>query len=78
VTYDREVEEFHYRRLTSRTAIDTPMGRAEISADECLLYSVGGDHENNGGTDHTGIVAGGDFVIWPPVKSLERAAGLVD
>ncbi len=78
VTYDREVEEFHYQCLSSPTSIDTPMGRAEIPADECLLYSVGGDHENNGGTDHTGIVAGGDFVIWPPVKSLERAAGLVD
>jgi len=38
-----------------------------------LLYSVSQNNE-----DDRGLSAGDDIIIWPPLKSLERNAGLLD
>lgn len=76
--FDTDVGTFHYRRITDRMPIDTPLGRAWIEPGQCVLYSVGGDHEDGGGWRYSGAAPGGDYVMWPPIKMIERNAGLLD
>jgi hypothetical protein len=75
--YDKEVAAFHYLFLKSRQALDTQFGRLWIEPDQkqCLLWSVGQDHEDNRASPHTDDGLTGDIVIWPPIKALARQAG---
>ena len=44
-----------------------------MEKDECLLYGVSQNNE-----DDRGLNAGEDAIMWPPLKTLERNAGLLD
>ena len=79
--FDRELKPFIYFLVTKDTSIDTPAGRLWIKpADkECMLVSLGQDHEDQRGAAHSeeGATAGEDIVLWPPIKAMERKQGLV-
>ena len=53
--------------------IETIRGNVSVDKGQCLLYSVAIDDEDN-----RGLNAGQDFILWPPLKSLERNAGLLE
>ena len=76
--FDINLGPFQYFLVNSeRVPIDTAAGRLWIDpADkQCLLYSVGQDHEDHRGATHSddGAAVGNDIVLWPPIKSLQRA-----
>jgi hypothetical protein len=73
VLYSAPVGPFHYRTIGDRTKIETKLGEVWVEAGQCLLYSVSIDDEDNRGTN-----AGTDIILWPPLKSLERIAGLLN
>ena len=75
--YDKELLPLKYRLLDQRQAVDTPAGRLWIEAGEGLLWSQGQDHEDQRVVQHTDDGAAGDIMIWPPVKALQRAQGLI-
>lgn len=77
--YDKEQGPFHYQMLKARQALDTQFGRIWIETDEkqCLLWSVGQDHEDSRAAPHTEDGISGDIVIWPPIKALARQKGLL-
>jgi hypothetical protein len=79
--YDQRLGPFIYFLVTSDASIDTSQGRLWIKADakQCLLLSLGQDHEDQRGASHSddGAAPGEDIVLWPPIKSLERQQGLV-
>ncbi len=64
--------QFHYRLIEKKTMISTLRGNVAIESGECLLYGISQNGENDGGTD-----ADLDTIIWPPLKTLERNAGLL-
>ena len=64
---------FHYRALDKNIKIETIRGNVSVDKGQCLLYSVAIDDEDN-----RGLNAGQDFILWPPLKSLERNAGLLE
>ena len=45
---------------------------------DALLYSQGQDHEDDRGDEASIDGAKGDLIIWPPVKVLARAQGLIE
>jgi len=73
--------QFHYRLIQKKkdelnqkkTIISTMRGNVAIEYGECLLYGLSSNEENDGGLD-----ADTDSIIWPPMKSLERNAGLLN
>ena len=71
--YSFPVGPFHYRRIEKKTKIDTKLGDVFLKKGECLLYSVAIDEEDHRGTD-----TATDIVLWPPIKTLKRNAGLLD
>ena len=71
--YTYPVGGFHYRRIEKTTKIQTLAGAVLLKDGDCLLYSVSNNNE-----DDRGLNAGKDIIIWPPLKSLERSAGLLD
>jgi hypothetical protein len=74
--YDKGYGSFVYRYLGSdRRPIDTPFGR--VFATGCVLYARGGDHADDGFTEHDPTGEAGDLVLWPPVRALAREEGLV-
>ena len=64
---------FHYRLLDEEIKIETKRGNVLVNNEECLLYSVSIDDEDN-----RGFNAGQDIILWPPLKLLERNAGLLE
>jgi hypothetical protein len=76
--FDVEFLPFRYRIVDSRFAVDTPEGRVYVEPGSCILYSKGRDHVDGRGSQHTSDGAAGDIVMWPPVRTLQREAGLVD
>lgn len=75
--FDKSYGTFRFRRLDSDQSVDTPAGRVWIKAGEALLYARGVDHADNMASNHTEDGSNGDIVIWPPIRALEREAGLV-
>ncbi len=71
--YSYPVDNFLYRRITKDTRIVTKSGDVFVKDGQCLLYSVSVNNE-----DDRGLNGGEDMIIWPPLKSLERNAGLID
>ena len=71
--YEYPVGPFHYRQIKKETKITTKNGEILLKDGQCLLYSVFVDDEDN-----RGLQALEDIVLWPPLKSLERAAGILD
>jgi hypothetical protein len=76
--YDKQLGPFKYRVLTARHAIDSEIGRGWVESGEALLYSQGQDHEDDRGDEGSIDGAKGDLIIWPPVKVLARAQGLIE
>ncbi len=79
--WDKQLQTFKYRLLSGRTAVtvggETLWIEATSEKKEALLYSVGQDHEDNRAATHTDDGASGDILLWPPVRVLERNAGLL-
>ena len=70
--YNAPVGHFHYRRIDKKTALVTENSdRLWIDANACILYSVAADNEDNRGSNEAT-----DLILWPPVKVLERNAGI--
>ena len=59
-------------------SIDTVNGRVWIESGAGLLYSVGQNHSDDRGREHTEDGLGGDLVYWPALRALEREQGLID
>jgi len=76
--YDRDYGPFKFRYFDERRPIDTPFGRVWVPQGECVLYSVGQNLEDDLIVEHTDNGTGGDLVIWPAVRTLERNENLVD
>ena len=77
--YERALGPFRYRQITARHAINTPLGsKVWIEPGECVLYGQGQDHTDNFADTHTDDGSAGDMVMWPPMKSLYRAQGLME
>jgi hypothetical protein len=69
--YDREYGAFRYEYLGSRTrGVETATERVEASG--CLLYAVNDDNVSNNAARHAEGGNLGDFVLWPPIRSLMR------
>lgn len=71
--YEFPVGSFHYRKITKDTKITAKNGEILIKKGNALLYSVFTDNE-----DDRGLHTGEDILIWPPLKSLERSAGILE
>jgi len=59
--------------IHKKTMVSTLLGNVPIAGGECLLYGISVNEENDGGLD-----ADLETIIWPPLKSLERRAGLLN
>jgi hypothetical protein len=79
--WDKRLDTFRYRLLSSRTAVSVNGDELWIEASsensQALLYSLGQDHEDNRGARHSNDGATGDILLWPPVRVMQREAGLV-
>jgi hypothetical protein len=75
--YHKELQTFRYYLLDNRHAIATPAGRVWVEPGQAMLWSQGQDLEDQRGARHTNDGADGDMVLWPPIKALERAQGLI-
>ncbi len=75
--YDKDLSAFTYKLLDRRQSIDTAAGRLWVESGTPLLWSKGQDLEDQRGATHTDDGANGDIVIWPPIKALQRAQGLL-
>lgn len=75
--YHRELEPFRYTLLDRRQAVDTAAGRLWIEPGQALLWSQGQDLEDQRAARHTDDGASGDMVLWPPIKAMQRAQGLI-
>jgi hypothetical protein len=73
--FDKEFKPFKYRVLDARTALDVAGQRIWLEKDEAILYSLGQDHEDDRGAEHTDDGSDGDIVFWPPIKALLRERG---
>ncbi len=71
--YTGSAGKFHYRLIHKKTMVSTLLGNVPIAGGECLLYGISVNEENDGGLD-----ADLETIIWPPLKSLERRAGLLN
>ena len=70
--YNAPVGHFHYRRIETKTAFETKNSdRLWIEPGSSILYSVDADNEDDRGSSEKK-----DLVLWPPVKVLERKAGI--
>ncbi|MCH2152695.1 MAG: hypothetical protein MK089_05080 [Phycisphaerales bacterium] len=72
------LDSFRYRVLRKETSLDVGVERLWLEAGEALLYSLGGNQEDDLGAEH---VDGGDeqdIVLWPPVKALLRQEGSIE
>lgn len=75
--FHKELQPFRYYLLPGRQAVDTPAGRLWIEAGQAVLWSQGQDLEDQRAIRHTNDGVADDMVLWPPIKALERAQGLI-
>ena len=75
--FDRDLRSFRYRVVSSRTSVDTAEGRLWIEKDQALLYGAGQDNFDDHAAQHTDDGSDGDVVLWPPIKAIARAQGLM-
>lgn len=59
---------------SQRRAVDTPLGRVWVEGG--VLYARGSDHDDDGVREVSEDGATGDFLVWPPLRALERREGL--
>ena len=71
--YAHPVGPLSYRKINERTKVETKRGDVFIDKGQALLYSVSVDDEDNRGEN-----AGTDIILWPPLKTLERQAKLLE
>ncbi|MHC4949185.1 MAG: hypothetical protein ACYTG1_13170, partial [Planctomycetota bacterium] len=76
-SFDKDYGRFCYRRLGSRTAVDTRIGRLWLEAGQGLLYSRGQNFEDDRGAEYTPDGAEGDIILWPPLRVIARQEGLL-
>ncbi|MHC4217398.1 MAG: hypothetical protein ACYSU7_02975 [Planctomycetota bacterium] len=76
--YDENYRPLRYRLLTRAESIDTPAGRLRLDEAHALLYSLGLNHQDARGREHSDDAADGDLVLWPPIRALSRDQGLLD
>jgi hypothetical protein len=76
--FDREFLPFRFRLVGGETPIDTAMGRVWLEDGTPLLWSRGPDNLDDRGNPHAPEGPSGDIVMWPPIKALQREAGLLD
>ncbi len=76
--YDEEYGRLRYRLVTSRTSIQTLLGRLWVEADNGILYSRGTDQKDDRAGEHSDDGSSGDIVLWPPIRALSRQQGLID
>ena len=70
--YAYPVGVFHYRKIDKKTRIEVSKLEMFVQAGQCLLYSESLDNEDDRGLD-----GGKDLILWPPLKMLQRKAGLL-
>ena len=71
--YNAPVGPFHYRKIDTKTALDTENSdRLWLEPNSCILYSVAVNGKDNRGSDENE-----DLILWPPLKILERNAGII-
>lgn len=75
--YDKQLGPFQYRVVRQRQSIDTPEGRLWVEPDGAIMWSQGQDHEDQRAAQHTDDGVAGDLVLWPPIKAMQRAQGLI-
>lgn len=73
--YDKKYGRLQFKQLRERQAIETPLGR--VWATGCLVWALGGNHEDDDGAQHSNDALVGDLVIWPPIRALAREQGLL-
>ncbi|MSR68754.1 MAG: hypothetical protein EXS17_00155 [Phycisphaerales bacterium] len=73
--YDKKYGRLQFKPLRDRQAIETPLGR--VWATGCLVWALGGNHEDDGGAQHSTDALVGDLVLWPPIRALAREEGLL-
>lgn len=71
--WDPAYGRWQYQRLDSPRAIECEYGRLQISG--ALLYARGVDKEDGSAAKATVDGVSGDFVAWPPLRAVDRAAG---
>ena len=72
--FNAPVGHFHYRRIETETALETlDRDRVWIEPGSCILYSVAEDNKDSRGSDQKN-----DLILWPPVKTLIRNAGILE
>jgi hypothetical protein len=71
--FDEQMRPLQYVLVKGRTAIDIDTERRWVPADDCILYSLGANMDNDS-KDIGHPVHGDDMdlLFWPPVKSLLR------
>ena len=75
--YSRKYGSFEYRDVGDKPQpIDTAWG--QVMATGCVLWSVGGDHEDGNFAKHDPPDGVGDLVMWPPPRQLAQKAGLLN
>ena len=71
--FDDQLRALQYIRVKSRTAVDIGADRRWVAADDCILYSIGANMDND--SKEMGHPVHGDdmdSLYWPPVKSMLR------
>jgi hypothetical protein len=70
--WDPQFGRWQYERLSAPKGVDTEGGRIEVPG--CILYARGVDKQDGGASKVTGDGLTGDFVAWPSLRVLARAA----
>jgi len=76
--FDKQLKPFKFNLLSARQSVDDDTRRIWLEPGECVLWSQGQDHEDNRAATHSFDAARGDLVLWPPIKAVERAQGLLE
>jgi hypothetical protein len=75
--WDREYGRMLYRFLGSqKKAVDTPNGRVWV--DGGVLYARGRNLSDDDFNEVSADGSAGDFLVWPPMRALEREQGIAD
>ena len=75
--YHKGYGQLVYKRLGSPRSINTEYF-GQLKMDGCMLYALGEDHFDDGGTDSTTDGTSGDLLLWPPVRQMARNQGELD
>jgi len=75
--YNKTLGPLEYEQVSTRKAIDADGNRVWVEPEEALLWGIGRDNADNRADRHSDDGADGDVVLWPPLKSLQRAQGFL-